>query len=95
MSLKSAIYRQGVSLRPVSDGVTVNLRAIRVTAGITPTQMAAKLGLSPNNGRITVAQIEARQDWLLSSLTAYFKAAGAEAELVVTVDGERFIFELA
>ncbi|OMC55393.1 hypothetical protein A5747_13450 [Mycobacterium sp. IS-836] len=75
--------------------MTVDLKAIRTTAGLTPTEMAAQLGLSPRSGRITVSLMEGRDDWLLSSLSAYFKACGAVAELVVTVEGDEFRFTVA
>lgn len=46
------------------------------------------------HGQRTVSQIEARTDWLLSSLGQYFRAAGATAELVVNVNGEEIRFNL-
>lgn len=77
-------------------GVTViDLKAIREAAGLSRTELAEWLGLSSRTGRITVSQIEGRDDWLLSSLAAYFKACGATAELVVTVAGEEFTFSIA
>lgn len=74
---------------------TVDLVAIRNAAAIGRTELAQRLGLSPRSGRITVSQIENREDWLLSSLSAYFKACGAVAELTVTVAGEEFTFAIS
>lgn len=75
--------------------MTVDLVAIRNAAGISRAELAQRLGLSPRSGRITVSQIENRDDWLLSSLAAYFKACGAVAELTVKVAGEEFSFPIA
>ena len=75
--------------------VTIDLRAIRLAAGLTQVQQAAKMGFSPRSGRVTVAEIEGRQDWLLSSLTNYLRACGAAGELVVQVAGEEFRFDIA
>lgn len=73
----------------------IDLRAIRDAAGLTPTELAAEMGFSPRSGRVTVAQIEGRDDWLLSTLAAYMRATGASAELVVKVAGEEFRFTIA
>lgn len=73
----------------------IDLKSVRSAAGIGPTELAQRLGLSPRSGRITVSQIENRDDWLLSSLAAYFKACGAVAELKVTVNGTEFIWSIA
>lgn len=75
--------------------VNVDLKAIREESGLSRQELADRLGMSPRSGRVTVAQIEGRNDWLLSSLAAYFKAAGANARLVVTVDGDSFTFPIA
>jgi transcriptional regulator with XRE-family HTH domain len=75
--------------------MTVDLKAIREAAGLSRQALADRLGMSPRSGRVTVALTEGRDDWLLSSLSAYFKAAGATAELVVTVAGEEFVFTIA
>ena len=75
--------------------MSVNLVAVRNAAGLGRTELAQRLGLSPRSGRVTVSQIENRDDWLLSSLSAYFKACGAVAELNVTVAGEEFTFPIA
>lgn len=73
----------------------IDLRAIRGAADIGPTELAAKMGFTQRSGKNTVLQIEGRKDWLLSTLAAYFTAAGASAELVVKVAGEEFRFTVA
>lgn len=72
----------------------IDLKAIRLAAGLTQLQQAAKMGLSPRSGRVTVAEIEARKDWLVSSLSNYLQACGAAGELVVQVAGEEMRFQL-
>src|SRR6184192_1436045 len=72
----------------------INLREVRIAAGMSQNDIAVALGMS-KNGQRTVSQIEARADWLLSSLAAYIKAAGRTAELVVKVSGEEIRFIVA
>ena len=72
----------------------INLREVRIAAGMSQNDIAVALGMS-KNGQRTVSQIEARADWLLSSLSAYIKAAGGTAELVVKVSGEEIRFIVA
>lgn len=72
----------------------IDLRAIRLAAELSQTALAKELGLSERSGRQTVGEIEARQDWLLSSVAAYVRAAGGTAELVVTVNGEELHFPI-
>jgi transcriptional regulator with XRE-family HTH domain len=73
----------------------INLQAIREAAGLSRRDIGDRLGFNERTGRITVAQIEGRQDWLLSSLAAYLKAAGAIGELTVKINGEEFLFPIA
>lgn len=72
----------------------IDLKAIRLAAGLTQKDLAARLGLSERSGRVTVAQIEARTDWTLSGLVAYIRAASGTGVLLVDVAGERFEFSL-
>lgn len=74
--------------------MTIDLKAIRRAAEQTPAQTAAHMGFAPPNGRITVAQIEARQDWLLSTISSYIAALGGSAVLVVDVNGQQLQFEI-
>ena len=74
--------------------VAINLKAVREAAGIMQKDVAKALGMSEKSGRVTVAQIEARSDWLVSSLAAYLSAVGASAELVVYVNDQELRFEL-
>ena len=73
----------------------IDLKAIREAAGLSRRDVGTQLGFNERTGRITVAQIEGRDDWLLSSLVAYLKANGATGELTVKVNGEEFNFALA
>lgn len=72
----------------------IDLIAIRETAGLSRQNVADQLGLSERSGRVTVAQMEARDDWTLSKLGQYIAAVGGVAELVVTVNGEELRFKV-
>lgn len=72
----------------------IDPKAVRIAAGLTQKELAQRLGLSERSGRVTVAQIEARADWTVSGLAAYIKAAGGNAELIVSVNGEELRFDL-
>lgn len=81
--------------RPPKDGNgPISLIALREAAGLTRADLAAKLGLAAPSGRVSVAQMESRDDWLLSRLAAYVSALEGSAELIVTVAGEEFRFEV-
>lgn len=73
---------------------SIDLRTLRESTGISRRDVAEALGLSANSGRITVAQIEGREDWLLSSLSAYLHAIGADVELLVKLNDEEVRFKL-
>lgn len=72
----------------------INLRAIRGASGITQACIAKGMGMSANSGRVTVAQIEAREDWLLSTISSYVRANGGTATLYVNVNGQELEFEV-
>lgn len=72
----------------------INIRSIREAAGMTGTDIARGLGYSENSGRQTVSQLEARNDWLLSKLVDYIRAAGGSAVLTVTLPNEVLEFNL-
>ena len=61
---------------------------------MTQKEVAAESGMTERSGRVTVAQIEARTDWLVSSLSSYLGAVGAVGELVVTVNDQELRFSL-
>lgn len=61
---------------------------------MTQRAIAEALGFSDRSGHITVAQIEARTDWLVSSIAAYVRACGGTAELRVRVSGQELTFNL-
>ncbi|MGV0582085.1 helix-turn-helix transcriptional regulator [Mycolicibacterium elephantis] len=62
----------------------IDLAAIRREAGITQAEMAARLRTTQGS----VSQLENRGDVLLSTLSEYLSALGADARITVSV-GER------
>jgi transcriptional regulator with XRE-family HTH domain len=62
----------------------INLAVIRHAAGVHQVPLAQKLGITQG----AISKAEKQEDWLVSTLTSYLTALGAEAELVVTVNGE-------
>ncbi|MBO0676812.1 hypothetical protein JRC04_04985 [Mycolicibacterium sp. S2-37] len=86
--------QRGTSKVQRSGPPPVDLKAIRNAAGMSLWDMARALGMTARSGDVNVSQIEKRKDWKLSSLLNYFRAAGAEAELVVTVRGKTLRFNL-
>lgn len=68
----------------------MNLAMIRKAAELTQEDLAARLG----KGQAAVSKIERQTDLLLSTLASYIHAAGADAELVVTVAGQELRFDL-
>ena len=72
----------------------IDLRAARQASGMTQREIAHELGMGVKSGRVTVAQIEGRSDWLVSSLAAYFAAIGADVELIVNVNDQELRFSL-
>jgi transcriptional regulator with XRE-family HTH domain len=64
----------------------IDLAAIRRAAGLTQTQLAAKLGV----GQAQISKVERQDDMLISTLASYLKALGVTCSLVVEV-GERTI----
>lgn len=72
----------------------IDLQAIRNAAGITQRELAERQGFTETSGRVSVAQLEARDDWLVSRIAAYLKACDATAELVVTVNGHELRFDV-
>jgi transcriptional regulator with XRE-family HTH domain len=69
----------------------MDIRQIRAAAGLTLQEMADALGMS---GRQGVSEIERRNDWLVSTLASYIRAAGGSAELVVWVGDSRLVINL-
>ena len=72
----------------------IDLKAVRIAAGLTQRELAERLGFSEASGRVTVAQIEARTDWTVSGLSAFIRAAGGDAELVISIAGGELRFAL-
>jgi transcriptional regulator with XRE-family HTH domain len=61
----------------------IDLAAIRHAAQVTQVQLAERLGV----GQGQVSRTERQADLLLSTLVAYLRALGVDAELIVTVPG--------
>lgn len=83
-----AEIREG--MRDMDRVYAMNLAMIRKAAELTQDELADRLG----KGQAAVSKVERQQDLLLSTLTGYIHAAGATAELVVTVSGQRLRFDL-
>jgi len=61
----------------------IDLAAVRHAAQVTQVQLAERLGV----GQGQVSRTERQADLLLSTLVAYLRALGVDAELIVTVPG--------
>ena len=73
----------------------IDIIAIREAAGRSRQEIADELGFSERSGRVSVAQMEGREDWLVSRLAAYIHASGGTAELIVKVNGRELRFRVA
>lgn len=69
----------------------LDLSAIRHAAKLTQVELANGLGV----GQSAVSKIEAQRDVLLSTIAGYIHAAGATAQLVVTVGDTSLKFAVA
>lgn len=77
-------------MRQMDRVYAMNLAMIRRAAQLTQEDLAARLG----KGQAAVSKLERQTDLLLSTLASYIQAAGAEAQLVVTVAGEEIRYDL-
>jgi transcriptional regulator with XRE-family HTH domain len=68
----------------------IDLVDIRRAAGLTQVELATAMHTSQGQ----ISRIERQSDFLLSTLRAYLTALGAEASLVVSVDGKTIAQEL-
>ena len=59
--------------------VVIDLAALRRTAGVTQVQLAERLGV----GQGQISRTERQADLLLSTLVAYLRALGVDADLIV------------
>jgi transcriptional regulator with XRE-family HTH domain len=78
-------------MRQMDRIYAMNLAMIRRAAQLTQEDMATRLG----KGQAAVSKLERQTDLLLSTLASYIQAAGAEAQLVVTVAGEEIRYDLS
>ncbi|BBZ49792.1 helix-turn-helix domain-containing protein [Mycobacterium heidelbergense] len=83
-----AEIREG--MREMDRVYAMNLAMIRKAAQLTQEDLAARLG----KGQAAVSKLERQNDLLLSTLASYIHAAGAEAQLVVTVAGTEIRYDL-
>jgi len=70
--------------------VVIDLAAIRRAAGVSQEQLAERLGLRQGQ----ISRTERQADLLLSTLVAYLRALGADAELMITLPGRETIRQL-
>ncbi|OBF98894.1 helix-turn-helix domain-containing protein [Mycolicibacter sinensis] len=68
----------------------IELGRIRREAGVTQAEMAARLGITQGS----VSQLERRGDMLLSTLSEYLAALGAEARITVSIGDQTFEHDL-
>lgn len=68
----------------------IDLAAIRRAAGLTQTELAAKLGV----GQAAVSKIERQSDMLISTLASYLTALGVDAQIVVDVGEQTVTYNL-
>ncbi|MEE6139855.1 helix-turn-helix transcriptional regulator [Mycobacterium sp. 050128] len=68
----------------------IDLAAFRRSAGLTQTELAAKLRV----GQAQISKIERQDDMLISTLAAYLAALRADAKIVVEVAGETVTYDL-
>ncbi len=88
-AVRVAAIRDG--MREMDRQYAVNLAAIRKAAALTQQDLAQRLGISQGS----VSKIEGQEDWLLSTLADYIRAAGVEnARIAVTVNGQDMEFDL-
>jgi len=68
----------------------IELSEIRHEAGVTQAEMAARLSTTQGS----VSQLERRGDVLLSTLSEYLTALGAQARITVTIAERTFDYDL-
>lgn len=78
-------------MKEMDHAYAVNLAAIRHAAALTQIELSERLGV----GQGAVSKLENQDDWLLSTLAGYIKAAGAQdARLVVHINGQEIEWPL-
>jgi predicted transcriptional regulator len=70
--------------------MVIDLAELRRTAGITQVQLADALATSQGQ----ISRIESQRDMLLSTLTAYLTALGADAQIVVEMGDQTMAYDL-
>jgi transcriptional regulator with XRE-family HTH domain len=68
----------------------IDLAAIRRAAGLTQTELAARLGV----GQAQVSKIERQDDMLISTLASYLVGLGVGAKIVVQMGEQAATYDL-
>ena len=68
----------------------IDLAEIRRATGVTQVELATAMATSQGQ----ISRIERQSDMLVSTLSAYLTALGAEARLVVSVAGQTLTYDL-
>ena len=68
----------------------IDLSSIRRAAGVTQVQLAAAMNTSQGQ----ISRIERQSDMLLSTLSAYLRALGVDAQIVVEVADQTVTYDL-
>jgi predicted transcriptional regulator len=68
----------------------IDLAELRRAMGVTQVQLADTLATSQGQ----ISRVERQTDMLVSTLSAYLSALGAEARLVVSVAGQTLTYDL-
>jgi transcriptional regulator with XRE-family HTH domain len=68
----------------------IDLAQLRREIGVTQSELADRLGVK----QAAVSKLERKTDLLVSSLTKYLEALGADARITVTVSGREYEYEL-
>lgn len=72
----------------------IDLSDMRWAAGLTRDDMAERMGMKGPTRQSTIAQMEARADWHVSTIARYVTALGGKAELVVVIDNQEYRYPL-
>lgn len=81
--MAAAVAAERARMRDADRAHAVSLAALRKAADLTQQDLAAHLGIS----QAAVAKTEARDDLLLSTLSAYMEAIGGHVRVLVSFDG--------
>jgi predicted transcriptional regulator len=86
-SAKDPVRDANVRHRALAEVFELNIAALREAAGITQSQLAEAAQMTQGE----VSTLENRDDFKLSSLRRYVKAAGGKLEIAAVVRGKRVV----